>query len=71
MLVDGSPANFAVHNISQGGVMGDHVLDLLPGAEVQVRFEGGILVPAVVKWSEDGLIGLAFTETIQLDRSHQ
>jgi hypothetical protein len=34
-----------------------------------VRFEGGILVPAIVKWSEDGLVGLAFTSPIMLDRS--
>jgi hypothetical protein len=26
-------------------------------------------VPAVVKWSEDGLVGLAFTAPVMLDRS--
>ena len=69
LLIDGSPANFAIHNISEGGVMGDSVLDLVPGAKVHVRFEGGILVPAVVKWTEDGLVGLAFVDPIMLDRS--
>ena len=69
LLVDGSPTNFAIHNISEGGVMGDHVGDLEPGAHVYVRFEGGILVPAVVKWTEDGLIGLAFISPVLLDRS--
>jgi len=68
LLIDGSPSNFALHNISEGGVMGDGVPDLAPGAKVHVRFEGGILVPAVVKWSEDGLVGLAFTAPIMLDR---
>src|SRR5207302_344664 len=32
LLVDGSPTSFAIHNISEGGVMGDHVGDLTPGA---------------------------------------
>lgn len=71
LLIDGSPSNFAIHNISEGGVMGDHVADLTPGAKVHVRFEGGILVPAVVKWVEDGLVGLAFVDPIMLDRSDQ
>jgi len=69
LLVDGSPTNFALHNISEGGVMGDHVADLAPGAKVHVRFEGGVLVPAVVKWAEDGMVGLAFIDPIILDRS--
>jgi hypothetical protein len=71
LLIDGSPTSFALHNISEGGAMGDHVADLAPGADVYVRFEGGILVPAVVKWAEDGLLGLAFTTPIMLDRSKQ
>ena len=71
LLVDGSPSSFAIHNISEGGVMGDFIPNLLPGADVQVRFEGGILVPAVVKWAENGLVGLAFIEPIVLDRSDQ
>ena len=71
LLIDGSPTNFAIHNISEGGVMGDQLADLEPGARVHVRFEGGILVPAVVKWTENGLIGLAFIEPIVLDRSDQ
>jgi hypothetical protein len=71
LLVDGSPFNFAIHNISEGGVMGDHCPDLVPGTKVHVRFEGGILVPAVVKWTENGLVGLAFVDRIILDRSDQ
>jgi hypothetical protein len=71
LLIDGSPTSFALHNMSEGGVMGDHVRDLVPGAKVHVRFEGGILVPAVVKWADDGLVGLAFVEPVILDRSAQ
>lgn len=71
LLIDGSPTQFAIHNISEGGIMGGGVPDLRPGARVHVRFEGGILVPAVVKWSEDGLVGLAFIDSVILDRSGQ
>ena len=61
LLIDGSPASFALQNISAGGVMGDASVELAPGAEVLVRFEDGLLIPATVKWSDDGMIGLAFT----------
>lgn len=71
LLIDGSPSSFAIHNISEGGVMGDLVPALCRGAKVHVRFEGGILVPAVVKWTDDGFVGLAFVEPILLDRSDQ
>lgn len=69
LLIDGSPENFALQNISEGGAMGANVADLTPGAKVHVRFEGGILVPAVVKWAEDGMVGLAFVNPVILDRS--
>ena len=69
LLIDGSPTNFALQNISEGGAMGAAVPDLSPGTSVHVRFEGGILVPAVVKWAENGSIGLAFTDPIILDGS--
>jgi hypothetical protein len=71
LLIDGSPTSFAIHNISEGGVMGDLVADLSVGATVHVRFEAGILVPAVVKWKDDGLVGLAFVQPLLLDRSDQ
>jgi hypothetical protein len=71
LLIDGSPSTFAIHNISEGGVMGNHVGHLAPGAKVHVRFEGGILVPAVVKWTDNGLVGLSFIDPIVLDRSDQ
>ena len=69
LLIDGSPTSFALQNISEGGAMGVNVADLTPGAKVHVRFEGGILVPAVVKWAEDGHVGLAFDTPVMLDRS--
>src|SRR5881628_2986533 len=71
LLIDGSPMKFALQNISEGGAMGVNMADLSTGDHVHVRFEGGILVPAVVKWSEDGFIGLAFEAPVMLDRSDQ
>lgn len=71
LLIDGSPSKFALHNISEGGAMGGSALELVPGCKVQVRFEGGILVPAEVKWTDDGFIGLAFTTPVMLDRSEK
>lgn len=69
LLIDGSPTSFALQDISEGGIRGDTASELTPGAKVHVRFEGGILVPAVVKWAEDGLVGLAFIDPVILDRS--
>jgi hypothetical protein len=69
LLIDGSPASFALQNISEGGVMGKSLPNLVPGAKVHVRFEGGILVPAVVKWADNGHVGLAFIDPVILDRS--
>lgn len=71
LLIDGSPTSFALENISEGGAMGTNLSDLAPGTKVHVRFEGGILVPAEIKWAEDGLVGLAFINPIMLDRSAQ
>lgn len=71
LLIDGSPTSFALENISEGGAMGENSAELAAGAKVHVRFEGGILVPAEVKWAEDGLVGLAFTSPVMLDRQDQ
>ena len=67
LLIDGSPHSFALRNISAGGVMGEDPIGLAPRSTVHVRFEGGILVPAVVSWTEGPLTGLAFSSPILLD----
>ena len=67
LLIDDSPHEFALRNLSAGGLMGDAPARLEAGDSVQVRFEGGILVPATVKWSSDGLIGLAFDSPVLFD----
>ncbi len=69
LLIDGSPHAFAIQNISAGGLMGSDPVGLTPSSKVQVRFEGGILVPAEVKWTEGAFTGLAFTSPLLLDLS--
>ena len=69
LLIDGSPTKFALHNISESGAMGVNPLDLRTGATVEVRLDNGVTVSAVVKWAEDGLVGLAFATPLKLDRS--
>jgi hypothetical protein len=70
LLVDGSPHSFAIHNLSAGGLMGDAPTPLTPGSTVEVRFEGGIIVPATVKWIEDDLLGLAFDSPVLFDAAN-
>ena len=67
LLIDGSPHNFALENISIGGAQGAGPLGLEPRSTVHVRFEGGKVVPAIVKWRKGALIGLAFTAPVPLD----
>lgn len=71
VLIDGSPMSFALHNISAGGLMGDNVAEFAPETAVIVRFEDGNLVPAIVKWTDGGLVGLAFNPPALLDSSPQ
>jgi hypothetical protein len=67
LLIEGSPQSFAICNLSAGGLMGEAPVPLEQGANVQVRFEGGIIVPATVRWTSDGLIGLAFDAPVIFD----
>lgn len=69
LLIDGSPHSFAIHNISAGGLMGDDPVGLSPKSKVHVRFEGGILVPAEVRWIDGDLTGLSFLSPVLLDTS--
>ena len=67
LLIDGSPQSFALNDISSGGVSGESAGTLKPKSTVYVRFEGGILVPAIVKWTDGELVGLAFNDPVMLD----
>jgi len=69
LLIEDSPHSFAVENISAGGLMGNNPVGLAPGATLQVRVEGGLLVPAEVKWAEGDLMGRAFAAPVLPDPS--
>ena len=71
LLIDGAPSALAVHDISAGGLKGENPVGLVPGTSVQVRFEGGILVPARVRWTDGDLAGLAFAAPVVLDLSRR
>lgn len=71
LMIGDSPASFALKNISAGGMMGGTPVALTVGSEVLVRLEGGELVGATVKWTDKGLVGLAFIDTVREDGSAQ
>lgn len=63
LIIDDCPHELAIHNISEGGLMGDDPVGLKPGTAVHVWLENGHLVPALIKWTEGSLIGLAFLQS--------
>ena len=65
LLIDGSPQARWYYLIGQRRRRGPQ--GLRRGSTVLVRFEGGILVPATVKWADGEQIGLAFTSPVLLD----
>lgn len=64
LLVDGSPQAFAVHNISTGGAMIGGTEALSPKASIELVAPSGEIVPAEIRWSEDGKAGLRFAKPV-------
>ncbi len=60
--IDGAPRAFAIEDISGGGVKGAKVEGLANGRKLIVELEDGTLLPAELRWSSGGFIGLAFLE---------
>ena len=52
------------HDISQGGVKVESDEPLEPGAQVVVTLDKLRPLPGVVRWSDDGVSGIAFHQTI-------
>lgn len=67
LLVDGLQHSFAIRDISENGVQGEGPIALVPDKSVHVGVEGGVLVPAVVRWSDGNVAGLAFSAPALLD----
>ena len=58
-----------LRNISGGGAMLEGEQGgLLPGTEVQLALEDGLMIPAEVRWCEEDRIGLKFTAAFDLRR---
>ena len=68
LITHDSPSTYALRHVSAGGVMGSTGAQLVQGAEVFIRFEFGVLVPPTIKWAEDGMVGLAFSPPMPLDK---
>lgn len=60
--IDGHPRAFAIEDISDGGVKGAKVEGIANGRQLMVELEDGTLLPAELRWSSGGFIGLAFVE---------
>ena len=65
------PESFPVRlrNISGGGAMVEGDPRGLPaGGEVQLALEDGLMIPAIIRWCEEGRIGLKFADAFDLRR---
>jgi hypothetical protein len=60
--IDDAPRAFAIEDISMGGVKGEKIDGLANGRKLIVELEDGTLLPAELRWSSGGFIGLAFVE---------
>lgn len=60
LYVDGAPHPFAIHNISQGGLMGDALPGISEARLLQIELEDGTLLPAMLKWTDGSVAGFAF-----------
>ena len=65
LLIDGAPRAFAIEDISTGGVKGAKVEGIANGRQLIVELEDGTMLPAELRWSSGGFIGLAFIEPSQ------
>ena len=55
-----------LRNISGGGAMVEGECGLAPGARVELALEDGLLIPAEIRWCDDGRMGLKFLDAFDL-----
>jgi hypothetical protein len=60
--IDGHPRAFSIEDISDSGIKGAKVEGIANGRQLMVELEDGTLLPAELRWSSGGFIGLAFIE---------
>lgn len=67
LFVDGSPHPFAIHNISNGGVMGQAPVGIGKAQSLSVELEDGTMLPAELRWTDGQAAGLAFLGNVDSD----
>lgn len=68
LRVDGKVYPFEVLNISTNGFSGSSTLGFLMGAIVEIELAGLGFVPAHIRWSLAGRIGVQFVTPLTLDQ---
>lgn len=66
MLVDGRRELCLIRNVSAGGMMIRPYSPIAVGTQISVELKQGTAVSGVAQWSDDGLIGVAFDEAIDV-----
>jgi diguanylate cyclase (GGDEF)-like protein/PAS domain S-box-containing protein len=68
MAVNGTTHIIRIRNLSNGGAMIEGPNWLSPGMAVNLEVADGMTVAAIVKWADDGRIGIGFDYPIDLSR---
>lgn len=71
LLPNDAAVPIVIKNISPDGFMGEVAIDLACDARIGVALAGCGIVPARVRWSDDGEIGAQFNRPLDLDRLEQ
>lgn len=66
LLVDGRRELCLVRNVSAGGMLIRPYSPLAAGTAVSIELKHGEMVTGVARWIEDGLVGIAFDEPIDV-----
>lgn len=67
LLINGSPQAFAIHNLSRGGMMIEAPAGLVGARSVEVVAADGDTVPATVRWTAGGQVGLQLERPVSIE----
>jgi hypothetical protein len=66
LTIDGRRELCLIRNVSAGGMMIRPYSPVSPGTSVRIELKHGDSVSGIAQWSENGLVGVAFDETIDI-----
>lgn len=66
LTIDGRRELCLIRNVSAGGMMIRPYSPVSPGTAVRIELKHGDSVSGIAQWSENGLVGVAFDETIDI-----